>query len=173
MLSFLLAVLGWMLFGIAVLAGVLLNLVGLFGNWVILGAVAVAGVVTGFDHFGWGTLAILFVLAALGEAMEMAAAGVGAAKFGGGKGAIVAAVVGTLVGAAIGTSVFPIVGTIAGACLGAFGAAALYEIMSDNRDLAGAARVGTGAAVGKLGGIAAKSAVGFAMLLVAAVSYWI
>jgi uncharacterized protein YqgC (DUF456 family) len=172
MLSIFLAIVGWILFLLAAIVGVALNLVGLFGNWIILVAVALAGVATGFHYFSWGTLLVLLVLALLGELLEMIAAGVGAASVGGGKGAFIAALVGSLVGAVVGTPWLPVVGTVAGACLGAFIGATLYELLSDRGNVKDAARVGTGAAVGKLGGIAAKSAVGFAMLLVAAVSYW-
>ena len=37
----LLAVIGWIAFALAVIAAIALNLLGLFGNWIILGAVAV------------------------------------------------------------------------------------------------------------------------------------
>ena len=112
-MSVALAVLGWSLFALIVLAALLLDLIGLFGNWIILGAVGAAAAISGFDHFGGYTLVILLVLAIFGEVLEALAAGAGAAKYGGGKGAIAAALVGTLVGALLGTSLFPIVGTIA------------------------------------------------------------
>jgi len=38
---------------IAFAAGLTLDVVGLFGNWVILGAAAIAWVVTGFAHWSW------------------------------------------------------------------------------------------------------------------------
>ncbi len=39
---------GWCVFALAILVGLCLDLVGLFGNWIILGAVALAWVLTGF-----------------------------------------------------------------------------------------------------------------------------
>ena len=166
-MSVALAVLGWTLFGLVILAALALDLLGLFGNWIILGAVGVAAAISGFDHFGGYTLVALLVLAILGEVLEALAAGVGAAKYGGGKGAIGAALVGTLVGAVLGTSLFPIIGTIIGACAGAFFFATLYEFLVSNRGLDSAARVGFGAALGKICGLFAKTFVGFAMLLIA------
>ena len=162
-----LAVLGWTVFGIAILIALLLDLMGLFGNWIILGAVGIAAALSGFDHFGGYTVVILLALAVLGEVLEALAAGLGAAKYGGGKGAIGAALAGTILGAILGTPIFPIVGTILGACLGAFALATLYEVLVSNRGLDSAARVGFGAALGKIAGLFAKTFVGFAMLFVA------
>ena len=70
-MALILAILGWTLFGAVVLAGLALDLVGLFGNWVILGAVGAAWAVTGFTHFGVWSLAALAGLAVLGEVIEM------------------------------------------------------------------------------------------------------
>jgi len=170
-LSTTLAVLGWTAFGLAVLGGIALNMLGLFGNWVILLAVGVVAAVSGFEHFDGWTLPILVVLAALGEAVEFFAAGAGTARYGGGKGAMVAAVVGTIVGAIIGSPFMLIIGTIIGACVGAFAFAALYEISVSRKRLEAAARAGYGAALGKIAGMFAKTMVGFVMLFVAFLNY--
>ena len=170
-MSLALAILGWTVFGLVILAALVLDLLGLFGNWIILGAVGVAAAISSFDHFGGYTLVVLLVLAVLGEVLEALAAGVGAARYGGGKGAIAAALVGTLVGAIFGTALFPILGTIAGACVGAFFFATLYEFLVSNRGLDSATRIGFGAALGKIGGLFAKTFVGFAMLLVAFLNF--
>ena len=166
-----LAILGWTLFGLAILAGLALNLAGLFGNWVILGAVAGAWVCTGFDRFGPWTLLALGALATLGEVAETAASGYGAARFGGGKGAVAASLAGCIAGAVMGTPVFPVVGTLAGACVGAFLGAALYELLIKGKTTADSARTGAGAALGRIGGLAVKMGLGFVMLAVAAVNF--
>ncbi|MFP6582409.1 MAG: DUF456 family protein [Candidatus Hydrogenedentota bacterium] len=165
-----LAVLGWILFGLVILLALMLDLVGLFGNWLILLAVACVWAISGFEYFGPYTLGILLGLALLGEVLETAAAGFGAAKFGGGKGSIVASVVGALVGGIIGTALIPIplVGTVVGACLGAFASATLYELQRQEHSIDGAVRVGFGAALGKVTGLFAKTFIGFVMLTVAA-----
>jgi len=166
-----LAILGWLVFGVAIAAGLLLDIVGLFGNWVILAAIAVVWVVTGFVHFGgWGMTAMLG-LAVLGEAIEMIAASLGATKFGGSRGAAVAAMLGCIAGAIIGTPMLPVLGTIAGACAGAFIAVASFETVLMRRDLQGAVRTGFGAAVGKIAGLLAKMFIGFLILFVAAFTY--
>ncbi len=165
-----LEVAGWSAFGLAIFAGVVLNLVGLFGNWIILGAVTAAYVLSGFEYFGWGALIALTAMALVGEVLEMLAAGVGAARFGGGKGSITAALVGCLAGAMLGTTFIfiPILGTLIGACAGAFLCAALYENLMRKKNMGEAMYVGMGAALGKIGGLLLKSFVGFAMLAVAA-----
>lgn len=166
-------IVGWVLFGLAILVGLALDLVGLFGNWIILGAIAAAWAISGFEYFGPYTLAILLVLAILGEVLETAAAGFGAAKFGGSKGSIVASVVGCILGAIVCTPLIPIplIGTLIGACIGAFVAATAWELTRKEHGLEGSVRVGVGAALGKVAGLFAKTSVGFVMLGVAAWSF--
>jgi uncharacterized protein YqgC (DUF456 family) len=165
------AVVGWVVFGIAILAGLLLDVVGLFGNWVILAAIGAVWAVTGFAHFGGWAMLVMLILAVLGEAIEMVAASLGASKFGGSRGAAVAAMLGCIAGAIVGTPMLPVLGTIAGACVGAFLAAAVFETAFMRRNLGGAVRTGFGAALGKIAGLLAKMLVGFFILFVAAFTY--
>jgi len=166
-----LAVIGWSLFGLAIMTGLALDLVGLFGNWIILVAVACAWALTGFEHFGIWAIAAMAGLAVLGEVLETATAGYGARKSGGSKGSMVAAIVGCLAGAVVGTPWFPVVGTIAGACLGAFIGATSYEYLMMERSVSDAARTGLGAAMGKVAGMLAKVLIGLIMLAVAVWTY--
>ena len=166
-----LTITGWTLFGVAVATGLVLDLVGLFGNWVILGAVAAAWALTRFAHFTVWTLVILALLALAGEAIEMLASSYGAKRFGGGKGAMVAALVGCLAGAVVGTPWFPLVGTLLGACLGAFLAATAYEFVVVEKAASAALWTGLGAALGKVAGMFAKLLMGLAMLAAAAMTF--
>lgn len=162
---------GWTVFFAALLCGIVLDLVGLFGNWIILGAIAILWAVTGFVHFGpWGLLGMV-ALAALGEVLEFALAGFGAKRFGGSKGSMWAALIGCLAGSVLGTPFLPVVGTLLGACAGAFIAAALYEFIQQERELHKALWTGLGAALGKIGGLFAKLFCGLAILAVAAATY--
>lgn len=165
------AIVGWTTFGLLLIVGLILDLVGLFGNWIILAAIGGLWVLTGFTHFGWVALLIMLGIAVIGEVLETAASGYGASKFGGGRGSIVAAVVGCLGGAVVGTPIFPIIGTLIGACIGAFAAATLYEFIQRERTVQEAAWTGLGAALGKVAGLFAKSFCGIGMLVVAAVTY--
>lgn len=161
-----LMVLGWGAFTLAIVIGVGLNIIGLFGSWIIFGAAVIAYVATGFGSFSLVGLAVLLGLAILAEILETLAAGYGAKRFGGGKGAILAAIVGCIVGAIVGTPFLFLIGTIIGACLGAFVGAGLYEFIVMEKELHVAARTGFGAALGKVGGILAKFMVALAMVLV-------
>lgn len=171
MLSWLLPILGWGSFGLAIVIGLALDMLGLFGNWIILGAVGIAWAATDFAHFTGWALGVMLVLAILGEVLEMGLAGYGAKKFGGGKGSIVAALVGCLVGAVVGSAIFPIVGTLIGACFGAFLCAALYEYLQQEKEVRDALWTGVGAAIGKVGGLMAKLLCGLAMLALAAFTF--
>lgn len=162
---------GWTLFGVAMVVGVILDVVGLFGNWIILGAAVIAWALTGFEHFGPWALGILAALAVVGEIVETAASGYGAAKFGGGRGAIIAALVGCLVGAVVGTPWFPLLGTIAGACVGSFAGATIYELTLQRRTPGQALWTGLGAALGKVCGLVGKMVTGFIMLIVIIITF--
>ncbi len=161
------SIVGWSFFGLAILIGLGLDMVGLFGNWIILGACVIAWVATGFEHFGiWG-LIFMTGFAVLGEVLETAFAGYGAKKFGGSKGSIVAALVGCILGAIAGTAIpILVIGNLIGACLGAFLGAGLYEYIKMEKKAGEAAWTGFGAALGKVGGLFAKLFCGFAMLVV-------
>jgi hypothetical protein len=167
----LLLFLGWTAFGTAIITGLLLDLVGLFGNWVILVAIVGLWLATGLTHFGLMGLLVMLALAIIGEVLEFALAGYGARRFGGSKGSMVAALVGCLAGAVLGTPWFPIVGTLLGACLGAFGGAALYEYLQHEKTAGESFRTGFGAALGKIGGLFAKFLCGLAILFAAALTY--
>lgn len=163
---------GWGLFGLAIIAGLGLDLVGLFGNWIILAAVALAWVATGFEHFGIVGLGAMTAFAVFGEILETALAGYGARKFGGSKGSMVAALVGCLLGAVLGTAIpILIIGNLIGACLGAFVGAALYEYIKLEKKAGEAMWTGLGAAIGKVGGVFAKLFCGMAMLIIAYFTY--
>ncbi len=166
-----LIIIGWAAFGAAIVLGLLLDLVGLFGNWILLGALSILWAVTDMAHFGPWALAAMVALTVFGEVLETLFAGFGARRFGGSKGSMVAALVGCLAGSVLGTPLMPIVGTLLGACVGAFVGAALYEYLNQEQGLHQAAWTGLGAAMGKIGGLFAKLFCGLAMLAVAAATY--
>ena len=170
-MSMVLPILGWTLFGITILAGLALDLVGLFGNWVLLAAVAGAWLVTGFEHFSLWSVVGITLLALTGEGLEAIASSYGAKRFGGGKGAMLCALAGCLVGAVVGTPLMPIIGTVIGACLGAFLGAASYEFLLAEKAASQALWTGVGAALGRIAGMLAKLMVGVIILGVAALTF--
>jgi len=166
-----LAILGWTIAVLVILVGLALDLVGLFGNWLILAALAGIWIATGFEHFGAIGIGAFIGFATLGEILEAVLAGYGAKRFGGSPGSMVAALVGTLVGAVVGSPWLPIIGTLVGACLGAFAAATLWEYLRYERTVYDSMWTGLGAAVGKIGGLVAKFVCGLSMLLAAFLTY--
>lgn len=171
------AILMWVAAVVLILAnagGVMAVIFQLPGTWIMLvvtAAYALAGVFTdeGPDVGIWWLVAML-VLAIIGEVIETVAGAAGARKAGGTKTGAVLAIVGGIAGAILGTFLIPImiVGTIAGACIGAGLGAGTGDLMR-GRTLKEARSVGTGAAVGKLGGTLGKVAVAVLMWMVATV----
>lgn len=164
-------ILAWVLFSLCIVAGLLLDLVGLFGNWVILLGAVGFWAMTGLVHFGFWGLGGMLLFAVIGEVLETLLAGYGAKKFGGSKGSMVAALIGCLVGSVLGTPLLPVIGTLLGAVAGAFAFAAGYEYIQYRQGVGMAAKVGFGAALGKIGGLIAKFACGIGMLGAAFFSY--
>jgi uncharacterized protein YqgC (DUF456 family) len=153
------------------LMGLFLNIVGLPGLWLIVGAHAAYGYVTGWEQFvGWPSLIALIVLALCAEVVEFMAGAAGSKSAGGRKRGMIGAVVGGLVGAVFFTGLvpIPIVGTIIGVCLGTFIGAAIMEYYG--KGAAHSVRVGFGAAKGRFWGIIGKSAFGAVMLVVALIA---
>lgn len=168
-----LTIIGWTIFVIVILAGLALDLLGLFGNWIILGAVGAFWGISGFEQFSLPCLGILALMAILGEIIEVVTAGYGAKRFGGERGSIVSSIVGCIVGGVVFTPIIPIplLGTLIGACLGAFIGASSYEYLMREKKPNEALWTGLGAAIGKVVGILGKLFIGFAMLIVAAFMY--
>ncbi len=152
------------------LVGLFVNILGLPGLWLMVGAYGVYAWATGWNLFvGWPSLIAIIVLALIAEAVEFFAGAAGSKAAGGRKRGMIGAVAGGFLGA-IFLSVIPIpvVAQIIGACLGAFIGAALMEFT--DKDAAHSLRVGVGAAKGRFVGIVSKLGFGVAMFVVAVVA---
>lgn len=163
------------------LAGWVSNLVGLPGNWLVLG---VAGVfaylapMTAPQGVGWQGLAVLLGLALAGEVVEFAASAAGAAKQGASKRAVLLSAVGAMVGGVLGIFAgvpVPLVGSLIGALLassaGAFVGAYLGQKWA-RRTESESVTAGRGAFFGRLWGTAGKLIVGLVMLVVLVVDLY-
>ena len=131
------------------------------GTPLVFAGALVYAIATDFVPVGAGRLVILAVLAVAGWALEHVAGALGARRAGGGR----AAVVGALLGAVVGLAFAPLgllLGPIAGAIVG--------ELVS-GRDPAGSVRTGFGTALGVLGGVVAHFA--FALTMVALFVWWV
>lgn len=143
------------------LAGLIGALVPLIpGTPLIFGGALLYAIATDFTPVGTGRLAILLVLGIAGWAIEHLAGALGARRAGGGRAAVVGALVGTVVGLA-----FAPLGLLVGPIAGAIGG----ELLS-GRDPAGSVRTGIATAVGVVLGVAAHFA--FAITMVALFVWW-
>ncbi len=153
----------------------LTNLIGLPGNWIIVGSAALFAWLSPTDAdrgLSWTAVAVLGGLAVLGEIAEFVAGAVGAAKQGAGKRSVALAMIGafagSIVGLAIGTPipflgsfVMALLGGAAGAFFGGYLGEAWKGRPHDTR-----IAVGRGAFTGRIWGTVAKLAVGATMLVI-------
>lgn len=108
----------------------------------------------GFQHVGATTLVVLGVMAALAHLLDFIAGSLGASRYGASTRAVVGAAVGAIVGVFFG---------LVGVLIGPFIGAVVGELLTRN-DIESASRAGFGATLGMVLGVAAKLAIGFAML---------
>lgn len=163
---------------LALLAGWLLTLLSMPGNWLMIAAVAVYAylVPDGRLDIGWPTVATLVGLAVLAEVLEFAAGALGAARAGGSKRAALLGALGSMIGALFGAAggvPVPVVGSMVGAvlfaCVGALAGAMLGEAWK-GRDFDQSLRVGQAAFWGRLLGTLAKITMASAIAGIAALA---
>ncbi len=131
------------------------------GTPLVFAGALVYAIATEFTPVGAGRLVILAVLGAAGWAIEHIAGAMGARRAGGGRAAVVGALLGALAGLAfapLGLLLGPIAGAIAG------------DLLS-GRGPAGSVRTGIATAVGVVVGVAAHFA--FALAMVALFVWWV
>jgi len=147
---------------LAVLGGLLGVVLGLAGNFILLGLALVVAWIGGFQYFAIWLLLLLLVLVILGEVVE-AFLGVATAKgFGATRWGMIGTFLGGLLGAAAGTAVLPILGSLAGAFAGSFLGAVIGELLRGGRT-AESMRAGTGAFLGKVVATSFKLSIGIAI----------
>ena len=147
---------------VVLVAGLLMLPLGLPGLWVMGGAVLLdAAVVPSHVVSLWLGVALVAV-AGLAELIELALAGRFARRYGGSRRAGWGAMAGSLLGAFVGVPV-PIVGSMVGAFVGAFAGAFVAEL-SQRTHVSPAARVATGALLGRIAATAMKIGIGCAVL---------
>ncbi len=166
---------GWaIVLALTCMAAWALNLLALPGNWVAIGAVAVyvwLGPNDGRAAIGISVLAVAFVIALLGEAIELIAAATGAKRAGASRRSTIFALIGSFIGAIAGAIVgipIPAVGSILAAILfGGTGATigAMYGEWSDGRPWRESWAVGHAAFWGRTFGMLGKLAAGVAIVL--------
>lgn len=136
---------------------------GLPGSWIMLGAILIFDLATGFSAVGWALLLVMAGMAVAGEIVESLLGLVYVAHKGATKWGVFGAFVGGLLGAVLGSFVIPFLGSILFALLGAFGVAVLFEYLY-YKSLDRALQTGFAAFIGKLAAMFVKYALGLAIL---------
>lgn len=140
---------------------------GLPGTFLQVGAALALTLLTDGARLGWSWVVFFTVLALFGEVVEFVSGQWGARRFGGSRHAAWGALAGGIVGAIVGGIPVPIVGSVIASFIGTFlGALAgeMYGRRQAHLDL----RVGVGALVGRVIGVATKLSIGLFMLIVSA-----
>ena len=158
---------------IALLAFVLLlNLVSLPANWIILGLLFVwklAGP-TGAE-LTWGFLGLLFGLALFGEIVEFVFQIWAGKQFGSSNKGNIAGIVGAIAGALLGAGFLLGFGAVIGALGGAFAGCYLMERhQGHSRD--DAFQAACGVLLGRFFGMALKTGIGAAIIILSVVRIW-
>jgi uncharacterized protein YqgC (DUF456 family) len=134
---------------LAMPGGLVAVVLGLPGTWMILGASVLYSWVTDFGVITIQLLLLLFLLAAVAEALEFTAGLWGARRYGGSKKAMIGTLIGGLLGAIALTPMLFGFGSILGAFFGAFAGAYVVTYV-EQRKMEEAIRVGWGALVGRV-----------------------
>jgi uncharacterized protein len=164
---------------VVLLACLALTLFGLPGNLLIVAVTAIYACLIPAKSpvaIGWKPIAILIVIAVVGEIVEVLAATMGTTKAGGSRRGAALALLGSIVGAVVGIFVglpVPLAGPILAALLfaglGALAGAMVGELWA-GKDWAGSWRIGKAAFRGRLAGTLAKMSLGVMMVVVVIVA---
>lgn len=161
----------FVLFYIAVGLSLLSTIVGLPGNWILVGVALVVGLVTGFSEMTFWYFLLCLGLAVLGEVIESLLGAVIVAKRGGSKLGIVGSIVGGIIGVIIGAGIFPPLGSVLFGFVGAFGGAVLGELLRQP-EFESALRIGFWSFVGRMAAMAAKLSVGCVIFWIIITTTW-
>jgi uncharacterized protein YqgC (DUF456 family) len=153
-------ILAGVLMGGVSLFGIVLTLITLPGVWLMLAVAIGMELLFPVEPFSHWTIGVCAGVALAGEVFEFMASAVGAKKVGGGRSGAIGSVVGALAGAIVGTFAIPlpIIGSLAGAVLGAGAGALLAERGVGGKTWAHSAKIGGGAAAGRLAASLVKAA---------------
>jgi uncharacterized protein YqgC (DUF456 family) len=146
------------------ICGIALAAFTLPGLWLMLAGAAIYTGLTHGYYLGLKSLIALLMLATGAEIAEILLGGAGAKKAGASGLGILGGMIGAIIGGIVLSGIVPILGTIIGICLGSFVGAAGVEIVM-GQPIVQSAKIGIGAAKGKLTGIVAKIVTGLAMFL--------
>jgi len=105
---------------------------GLPGNFLVVGAAALAGALTAWNEFNLLLVLVLFLITLLGEALDFFLGALLARGERGGRASMVGAMVGGIAGGVMGLPL-PVIGNVIGAFLGAFLGALAGELLTGGK----------------------------------------
>lgn len=147
-------------------------MIGLPGNWILVVAALIVGLVTGFSKMTFWYFLLCVGLAALGEVIESFLGLAVVAKRGGGKLGILGSFLGGLAGVILGSAVAPPVGSVIFGFIGAFAGAVLGELVK-HQQMDAALRIGFWSFVGRVSAMAVKVSLGCLILWIIISTTWI
>jgi hypothetical protein len=147
------------------------TIVGVPGNWILVGAALVVGLVTGFAKMSVATFLLCAGLAVLGELIESLLGVVIVARKGGSKLGVLGSVAGGFAGVVLGAGLVPPLGSVLLGFVGAFLGAVFGEILR-NPDMNIALRIGFWSFVGRMSAIAVKFSAGCVIFWLIVRSTW-
>ncbi len=151
---------------------VLLNLLGLPGNFVPAAGSLVAVLTGNGTDFTWMWFFIFLMIAVSGEILDQIFGAAGAKKTGAGRAGMWGAALGGFLGGILGSMFFPVIGSVIGVFVGCFALTFLFEYFFSRRDPEESIQAGIGAVLGKAAAIAYKFIAGFVLLILMAWRFW-
>lgn len=135
------------------------TIVGIPGNWILVGAALVVGLATGFAKMTVATFFVCAGLAVLGELIESVLGIVIVARRGGSKLGVLGSIIGGFAGVVLGAGLAPPLGSVLLGFVGAFLGAVFGEILR-HPDMNVALRIGFWSFVGRMAATSAKLTAG-------------
>jgi len=152
--------------------GVVLTVLALPGIWFALLIAVICQLWQG-DMFSPWTLFAVAAIALLGEILELVASSFGAAKAGGTRRGAVGALIGGIVGAVAGIPFLPPIGPVLGSAAGAGLGALVAERHGGSKSWGESARIGTGAAIGRLSATLIKVLLAILVVFILGIAAWV
>jgi uncharacterized protein YqgC (DUF456 family) len=153
----------FILLSLVLVASMVLIVLGLPGLWIMIASAITYNIVVPERPMSWLSIAGICALGVVAEVLDFSLAGKYARKYGGSRKAAWGAIIGGMIGAFVGVPV-PIVGPVIGALIGSF-AGALVGEFRDTGDTGAAAKVATGALIGRVLGTVIKVGLGFTIAI--------
>ncbi|MFW5722152.1 MAG: DUF456 domain-containing protein [Desulfohalobiaceae bacterium] len=151
--------------------GMLTNIVGLPGNWINIGLLALWRWAHPDMPAGWMFFLLLLLLAGLAEIIELWSQVEGARRYGGSRGGGWGAFLGGIAGSIVMAPLFLGFGILLGAVAGAFLGCLAMELLA-GRSMAESLHASKGALWGRVFGLVAKFGAGAYILVAGAARVW-